>query len=469
MAGGNAAMRAVAVSGGQTIGRAQARLSPITGGGGLADRLYRAPLFAQLRYNGPADTLWRLTGIELIDLSGPVAVGADARGTLNDPQIRGSLRTERARLESPVTGTVIENVVAGGRFGGSQLVIDRFTGTTKRDGAVSGRGTFDFSAARGFGMDLAVDTRAAQLIDRDDLKAQVSGPLRIRTGAGGGIISGDLSLVSGSFKLGSATAAAQVPRLPIRELNRAEEDLPAPRRAEPWRLQLGLKADDRLIVTGLGINSEWGSDLSIGGTVTEPRITGRADLVRGSYDFAGRRFDLERGTIRFAGESPPNPILDIVAEGGIQGLNAVIRVTGRGQKPEIAFTSTPALPQDELLSRLLFGTSITNLSAPEALQLAAAVASLNNTGGGLDPINSVRSAVGLDRLRILPADIATGQGTSIAAGKYLNRKVYVEVVTDGRGYSATRIEYQITRWLSLLSSISTAGRQGVNVRVSKDY
>ena len=41
-----------------------------------------APLFAQLRYNGPADTLWRLTGLELLDISGPVAVGADARGTL---------------------------------------------------------------------------------------------------------------------------------------------------------------------------------------------------------------------------------------------------------------------------------------------------------------------------------------------------------------------------------------------------
>jgi translocation and assembly module TamB len=94
---------------------------------------------------------------------------------------------------------------------------------------------------------------------------------------------------------------------------------------------------------------------------------------------------------------------------------------------------------------------------------------LNDSGGGLDPINSVRSAIGLDRLRILPADIATGQGTSIAAGKYLGRQVYVEVITDGRGYSATRIEYQITRWLSLLSSISTIGRQSVNVRVSRDY
>lgn len=469
MIGGNAAMRAIAVSEGRTIGRAQARLAPIGVSGSLADRLARAPLFAQLRYNGPADTLWRLTGLELIDFSGPVAVGADARGTLNDPQIRGSLRTERARLESPVTGTVVENLAAQGRFGGSQLVIDRFVGATKRGGAVSGRGAFDLSAARGLGMDLIIDTRAAQLIDRDDLKAQVSGPLRIRAGGGSGVISGNLRLDSGSFKLGSATAAAQVLRLPVRELNRREDDAPAPRRAEPWRLDLGLQSSARLSVTGLGITSEWGTDLRIGGLVTAPSITGRAELVRGSYDFAGRRFDLERGTIRFAGESPPNPILDIVAEGGIQGLNAQIRVTGRGQKPEIAFTSTPALPQDELLSRLLFGTSITNLSAPEALQLAAAVASLNDTGGYLDPINRVRSAVGLDRLRVLPADIATGQGTSIAAGKYLGRQVYVEVITDGRGYSATRIEYQITRWLSLLSSISTAGRQGVNVRVSKDY
>jgi translocation and assembly module TamB len=209
--------------------------------------------------------------------------------------------------------------------------------------------------------------------------------------------------------------------------------------------------------------------LKVGGTVTEPRITGSANLVRGSYDFAGRRFDLQRGLIRFQGESPVNPVLDITAEGGVQGLNAVIRVTGRGQQPEISFSSTPSLPQDELLSRLLFGTSITNLSAPEALQLAAAVASLNESGGGLDPINAVRAATGLDRLRIVPADITTGQGTAIAAGKYLGRRVYVEVVTDARGYSATMVEYQITRWLSLLSSISTIGRESVNLRVSKDY
>ena len=147
------------------------------------------------------------------------------------------------------------------------------------------------------------------------------------------------------------------------------------------------------------------------------------------------------------GDQPPNPVLDIEAEADLTGLNATINVTGTGSRPEIAFNSIPALPQDELLSRVLFGASISDLSAPEAVQLAAAVASLNS-GGGLDPINQLRKAVGLDRLRILPADVTTGQSTSIAAGKYITRRAYVELITDGQGYSATRLEFQITRWLS---------------------
>ena len=144
------------------------------------------------------------------------------------------------------------------------------------------------------------------------------------------------------------------------------------------------------------------------------------------------------GSIRFRGESPPDPLLDIRAEADVQGLNASVRVRGTGLKPEIQFASVPALPQDELLSRILFGTSITNLSAPEAIQLASAVAALNSGSGNLDPINAVRRAVGLDRLRIVPADIATGQKTAVAAGKYIGRKLYVEVITDGQDYSATR-------------------------------
>src|SRR3546814_7681920 len=151
---------------------------------------------------------------------------------------------------------------------------------------------------------------------------------------------------------------------------------------------------NRLMVTGLGLDSEWSADLQIGGAPDNPAITGRADLIRGDYEFAGREFELDRGIIRFAGEVPANPALDISANASETGLNATIHVTGNAQKPEISFTSIPALPEDELMSRLLFGTSITNLSAPEALQLAAAVAALQDGGSGINPINAFRRAVG---------------------------------------------------------------------------
>ena len=468
LSGNGLVLRAVAASGGQTVGRAQMRVAPLGGGASLTSRILAAPLFAQVRYNGPADTLWRLTGIESFDLSGPVAVGADMTGTLNRPQIRGSFATQNLRLESALSGTVLTNVQARGAFGGSRLVIDSFTGKAGR-GTVSGRAAFDLAAANGFGIDITANAVNADIIRRDDVAATITGPLTVRSDGASGLISGNVDLVKSAFRLGQANATAAVPRLKVREINRPVDLGEAGSAPMRWALDIKARAQNQLAVTGLGLDSEWAGDITLGGTLDAMRIGGRLDVVRGGYEFAGRRFDLDRGTIRFLGASPPDPVVDIQANANIQSIAATIKVVGTASKPEITFTSVPALPQEELLSRLLFGTSITNLSAPEALQLAAAVASLRGGGGGLDPINAVRRAIGLDRLRILPADATTGSKTALAAGKYISRRAYIEVISDGQGYSATRVEFQVTRWLSLLSTISTIGRQSATVRVSKDY
>ena len=466
VSGNNAAMRAVAASNGAVVGRAQARFAPL-GGGPLVAELMNAPLFAQLRYSGPADTLWRLTGSEVIDMSGPLAVGADIGGRLAAPAIRGSLRTQNARLESAVTGMIVDQVATQARFAGPQLIFSQISGRTAGGGSVNGNGTITFAQGR-TALNLSFNATDALLLNRDDVAARVTGPLQIRSDGQTGTISGDLRLNRGRFQLGRATSAAAVPRLNVRDRGLDPEDVIEPEDLHPWRLNLKLAGND-LRVQGLGIDSRWSTNLNIGGLADEPRFTGRADLMRGDYEFAGRNFRLNHGVIRFRGESPPDPLLDIRAEAQVQGLNASVLVQGTGLKPEITFASVPALPQDELLSRLLFGTSITNLSAPEALQLASAVAALQSGSGSLDPINALRRAVGLDRLRIVPADVATGQKTAVAAGKYITRKLFVEVVTDGQGYSATRAEYQVTRWLSLLSTVSTIGRSSASVRVSKDY
>lgn len=462
------AMRAMITQKGALIGRAQALMTPL-GTGALMDRLRAAPVRAQLRFVGPAEALWRMTRIEIVDITGQAALRADIGGTGANPVIAGALETQDAVLESPVTGMRLSNLQSRARFDGSKMLFTRLAAKARNGGSVTGRGSFDFSLGQGIGIDMAFQADNAELLNRDDIGATVTGPITIRSDGVGGVIGGKLDVLKSRFMLGRAAAVAQIPELQLIERNGKQGDFTATDRGMTWKLDIEADARNRLMVSGMGLASEWRMNLAIGGTVTNPMLTGRADMVRGTYDFAGRRFDLTEGMLRFDGSVPANPELDITAEAALTGLNATIHITGTSNAPIISFSSVPAMPQDEVLSRLLFGSSITQLSAPEALQLASAVASLRGGKGGLDPINAVRKAAGLDRLRILPADQTTGQGTAIGAGKYITRKIYVELISDGQGYSATRLEYQVSRWLSLLSSISTLGRQSITARISKDY
>lgn len=461
------AMRAIAAQGGKVIGKAQALMTPL-GSGRLMDRLRTAPVRAQMRYVGPAETLWRLSTVEIVDLRGDLAISANIGGTGANPVIDGALMTRDAVLESPITGMRLTELRSQARFNGSRLVFSQIHARSGKSGQVSGTGSLNFSLGKGVGIDMRLQADKAVMLERDDLGATVSGPVTIRSDGNGGVIGGTLDVVSSRFTMGRAAAVAQIPELQLIEKNSRGDDFASRPKEANWRLDFAAKARNRLMVDGMGLSSEWSMDLKVSGNVTEPRIVGRADLVRGTYDFAGRRFDLTQGALRFDGSVPANPTLDITASASITDLTATIRITGTSAAPEITFSSSPSLPEDEILSRILFGSAITQLSAPEALQLASAVGSLRG-GGGLDPINAVRKAAGLDRLRIIAADPTKGQGTSIGVGKYLSRRIYVELITDGQGYSATQLEYQITRWLSLLSSVSTLGRQSVTARVSKNY
>ena len=97
------------------------------------------------------------------------------------------------------------------------------------------------------------------------------------------------------------------------------------------------------------------------------------------------------------------------------------------------------------------------------------MAALQNGKGGLDPINAVRRAAGLDRLRIVPADPHDRAEDLDRGGQIHHAALLCRDRHRRAGYSATQVEFQVTRWLSLLSTISTLGRQSANVRVSKDY
>lgn len=462
--------RAVVTEGGAIRGRLQGRITGMARSGSLIERLSHGNLFAQLRYTGPADALWRLAAVDAFDLTGPIEVAADVTGSVADPTIRGSVASQTMRLQSGLIGADVRNIVMRGSFSGSRLQLTSFTGTTPDNGRVIGNGTVDLSGlgTRGPAMDLRLSAHNARLINRYDMSATVTGPLRIVSDGIAGTIAGRVSIDKASWHLGVAASAEKLPDIKVREINSPADIAPPAAASAPWRLLIDASGGSRIDVKGLGLDSEWGADLKLRGTTSAPTILGQADMIRGGYDFAGKRFDLTRGRVNFDGNTPVNPRLDITAEADLPSLTARVSITGTSLHPEINFTSTPSLPEEELVSRILFGNGITDLSTPEALQLGAALAAMRG-GGGMDPINKLRSAIGLDQLRIVPADATLGRGTSVAVGKNIGRKFYAEIITDGQGYSATQLEYRITRWLSLLATVSTVGHNSVNVQVRKDY
>ncbi len=210
-------------------------------------------------------------------------------------------------------------------------------------------------------------------------------------------------------------------------------------------------------------------NLRLIGSSNDPRVDGSLKAIRGTYTFAGRSFNIDNGSITFDGGSLVNPEIALTASADLQDIRGIIKVSGTAQRPDIAFSSTPALPQDEVLSRMLFGESVANISATEALQLASAVNGLSGGTDYLNPLGALRSATGIDRLRVVGADTTTGRGTSLAAGKYLTNNVYVEIVTDTKGFTATQIEVALSRALSILSQTGGTTGTSVNLRYSKDY
>ena len=477
LGGGGGDLRAVMRRRGAVIGRITATLGAPGGGGGWTQRLAAAPLGGGIRYNGPADTLWSFGGFTDQSLSGQLAVGADFSGQVQNPQLTGIVRGAGLTYQNQTYGTRLTDMVLAGRFIGNRLQVEQLAATAGA-GKLTATGTVSVSSAQGFPMDLAFVLDNARIARSDAIGSSATGKLRLTKAAGAAaLLTGALALTETRYEL-IRQGAAQVPDLtgvrfkPPRGRPRYTGNEPAPALPglfDGLRLDVALTAPNQVTVTGMGLDSEWSADLHVSGTNTAPRLTGDVNLVRGNLSFAGRRFDLQDGRIMFTGESPINPLITLNASDDIDGVSVAVNVTGRSLTPKISFTSNPGLPADEVLSRILFGNSVGSLSPLQAVQLAASLNSLRATGGGLNPLGKLRAASGLSRLSILSPDAKTGRGTAISAGRYISNNVYLELITDARGFTATQIEVSLSRTLSILGAAGGSGLTNLNVRYRKRY
>lgn len=470
--------RAVVRRGDSVIGRMIASLRPLPAGEGTwVSRLLAAPLSGGIRYNGPAMTLFSFAGQPGQSLTGSVGLAADFSCKVMDPCLDGVVKGRNLVYENQAYGTRLSSMDLSGTFTGNRFELKSLTGKAG-DGTIKASGYVSLASADGYPMDINVDLDQARLAKSSALSASATGSVRFSKKAKEPpLLSGEIRLPETRYQI-VREGASEVPKLtgvrfkPRRGPVRVTGDEEAETLKGAFgniRLDLHLVAPEKLYVSGMGLESEWSADFRVGGTSSAPTMSGNVELVRGTLGFAGRSFDLSDGEITFNGGRTIDPTVALTATETIDDVDVSVVVSGQAYNPQIDFTSSPSLPDDEIVSRILFGSSVANLSAIQAVQLASSLNSLRGTGGGLNPLGTLRSATGVDRLRILGADEQSGRGTALAAGQYLTDDIYVELITDARGFTATQLEVSVTKWLSVLSQAGGSGVNSVNVRIKKDY
>lgn len=426
-----------------------------------------APLEGDVTLNGSVEPAWALFGPEGQALRGDVVARIAASGTIASPALTGDYMFSKGGYEHGETGLKLVNIASSGRFNQRSLDVVSLSADDGTGGKLTGGGQITWDRD----LDGSVKFHAENLhaLARPDRSAIVSGDGALSLDVDAVRVSGAMTVESARVSV-EQPAASTVPTLPrLRRINfpagqTSEEPKAPPAKQRPVLLDLKVKAPRRVFVFGRGLDTEWAADFAVSGSINDPIVRGAATLVRGDLDLAGRRFQFDTGTLNFDGPIRTSRI-DISATRNAADVTASVHVTGTPVEPKFTLESTPALPQDEILARVLFGRSASQLSALEAAQLAAGLAQLAGGQAGFDPAGLLRQAAGLDRLSVGASEGAA----TVEAGKYLADNVYLQLGAGGAGGVGAAVEWEPRPNLEITSSAQGNGDTRLAVRWKKNF
>jgi translocation and assembly module TamB len=421
------------------------------------------PLTASVTWTGDLAEIEPLIPVPGHRLEGRAAVDLEVSGTLDHPAVAGTLSIDDGVYENLLTGTLLTDLTLradGGADGRLRLTADARDGGA---GSLTLNGAVDLDDPAGLRADLDAAADAFRIVRLDEADATLSGPVDVTVVGTGGSVVGDLVLDPVEIRL-TNTLPASVTTLDVEETSAgadAAEDAPDP---VVMDLDVTVSIPARLFVRGRGLDSEWKGALRIGGTTEAPVVDGGVETVRGQVSAFNKVFKIAKGSVTLDGGADPDPVVDVAATTTANALDITLAVSGRASNPEIAFSSSPPLPRDEVLAQLMFGKRAGALGPAEALALADAVNTLRSGDGGF--MDKVRQATGLDVLRASAGE----DGPSVTAGKYVGEGVFVGVKQGADpSQSAATVEVDVTDTISVETEAGANADSSIGVNWKIDY
>jgi translocation and assembly module TamB len=400
--------------------------------------------------------------------SGQLDISATVTGSVASPQIAGTLDLKNGKVNDYGRGISFSDIAAQIVGNEGALQIKSFTASAP-PGTVSISGSVGI-LQKGIPVDLKIAARNAQPIVSKLVTSNLNADLAIKGTARERLdISGSVHLNRTLIGIPNGLPL-NVAVLDVRR--RGKKTAVVPDKPLIVGLDVAVQAPQEILVQGRGLDAEMGGDLQISGTTDSPLVTGGFDLQRGRFSLASGRLNFSAGRVSFNGaglKTKIDPTLDFTAQTTIGDTTAIMHITGLADAPQFDFTSSPPKPQDEIMALLLFGAPTQQLTPLQLAQVGVVLASFSGVGGNggsLNPLVKIQRSLGLDRLTVGagPPTTPTGtdSGASIAAGRYISKRVYIEAKQNTAGTSQLEADVDLTKHLKLQTKLGngTASVQG---------
>jgi translocation and assembly module TamB len=463
-------------------------------------RLLDRPMMVRINTGG-MDLSFLQTFIERVeDLEGRFAAHIVLENTPFQPRGRGPITVYDGAFTLPEYGIRLRNIAIRAQLNGTRMDVSQFK-MESGPGRIEGTGALSLSRE---GLDqFALDLRTSnfEIMRNDTMRAKVNGKLRISGSLQQPRVEGELTLADATIFLEGfeeepalvATNAGGtsplfslgVDTLVIRREETAEEATEEPRVAEVRRtigprfdLYERLRGRIRLRIPRNTWVRSSAANFEIEGLIELVKdgpdfvLFGPVEIVRGTYEVAGNRFQITEGEIVFQGEEDYNAQVKIVAEyrfttyrdGDRLAQRLKLVIEGTAYQPKLTFYHDDReIEEKDFLAYLFFGQPFDALLSGEQSTLSQTSLSQRATSlfGGL-LAQQLGKALG-QAFRLDVVDIRREgsqlQQTTVSVGKYIAPNLFLSLSQDFAGGRRVVVEYEVFRRFFIQMLREQWGRQ----------
>ena len=326
-----------------------------------------------LSINGTIDlSLAILIAPFLDELRGRLSLSTQILGPLDDFNMQGSVDMTEALIQIKHFPHKFEKVSASLLFNKRNLLISALHADLT-GGKVQAWGQVDFSNFNHAPIDIKAKFNDISINVPEGVKTEGSGHVHLQGSQFPYDLSGEYTIVNGNitknFGLPSGNSKQGIkPSIFLPEfMNKAK--------LKPIDLDFDLYVkeplDIRTRVNTSDIEAKMNGNIKVLGSYDSVLLRGNLEIGRGGkVSFRSNIFDIKTGRITYKDSPPEKPIILLSADTRVEGTDISLLAQGKATSPKIHLTSRPPMPENDIVSLLVFGftSKISNIQGQLGLE-----------------------------------------------------------------------------------------------------